>query len=309
MAWSEADIPSQAGRTALVTGGNGGLGLETARMLAAAGAHVVIAARNAAKAEGAVASIRASVPAAKLEVQPLDLSSLDSVKRLVAAWTEGGRSLDLLVNNAGIMAIPRALSADGFEMQLATNHLGHFALTLGLIPALLQTRAPRVVTVSSGTHWAGRLHEDDLDGARSYGPWEWYAQSKLCNLLFTSALDRRLRAAGSPLAALAAHPGYAATDLQQVAPRQSGSAAASAFMSLGNTLFAQSAAAGALPTVQAATDPNAEGGQYWGPRVLGWVGAPSLAARSSVAKDHALADRLWAISEARTGCRLGALTA
>ncbi len=305
MAWSEADIPSQAGRTAVVTGGNGGLGLETARMLAAAGAHVVIAARNAAKAEGAAATIRASVADAKLEIQPLDLSSLGSVAAFVAAWTRDERPLDLLINNAGIMAIPRALSADGFEMQFATNHLGHFALTLGLIPALLRTAGPRVVTVASGTHWAGRLREDDLDGAAGYGPWEAYAQSKLCNLLFTGALDRRLRAAGSPLSALAAHPGYAATDLQQVAPRQTGSAVSSFFMTVGNTLFAQSAAAGALPTVQAATDPAAEGGQYWGPRVLGWVGAPALAARSSAAKDAALADRLWAISEARTGCHLG----
>ena len=304
MALSEAEIPEQSGRVAVVTGGNGGLGLHTGRMLAAKGASVIIAARNAEKAEGALATIRAAVPDAKLEVWPLDLSSLVSVRAFVQRWLAERGAIDVLVNNAGVMAIPHTLSADGFEMQFATNHLGHFALTLGLMPALQRAAAARVVTVSSGMHWVGSLHQDDLDGARSYEPWAWYGQSKLCNLLFTAELDRRLRGAKSTVSSLAAHPGYAATDLQQVGPRQSGSKFVAGVFGIGNALFAQSAADGALPSVRAATDPGAAGGDFFGPRVLSWFGAPERSPRSSAAKDPALALTLWEESERRTGLSL-----
>ncbi len=304
MAWSEAEIPDQSGRVAVVTGGNGGLGLHTARMLAAKGASVVIAARNAEKAEGALATIRAAVPDAKVEVWPLDLSSLASVRAFVQRWLAERGAIDVLVNNAGVMAIPRTLSVDGFEMQLATNHIGHFALTLGLMPALQKATAARVVTVSSGMHWVGSLHSGDLDGERGYEAWAWYGQSKLCNLLFTAELDRRLRGAKSSVSSLAAHPGYAATDLQQVGPQQSGSRFAAGFFAFGNALFAQSAADGALPTVRAATDPGAVGGDFFGPRVLSWFGAPERSMRSSAAKDPKLALALWEESERRTGLSL-----
>lgn len=304
MAWTVREIPDQSGRVVVVTGGNGGLGLETARMLAAAGAEVVIAARNAQKAEGALATIRASAPEAKVSVLPLDLSSLASVRSFTERWLGERGTLDVLVNNAGVMAIPRTLSADGYEMQFATNHLGHFALTLGLMPALQARPGARVVTVSSAVHWAGSVYLDDLDGAASYQSWGRYAQSKLCNLLFTAELDRRLRAARADVKSLAAHPGYAATDLQHVAPRQTGSTIGALTMTVGNSLVAQSAANGALPTVRAATDPAAESGQFWGPRVFGWFGAPVLAARASAAKDEALARKLWEVSEARTGLSL-----
>ncbi len=304
MAWTEADIPDQSGRVAIVTGGNGGLGLESSRMLAAAGAEVVIAARNETKAAEAVAAIRESVPEARLSVQPLDLSSLVSVRAFVQRWLAERGALDILVNNAGVMAIPRSLSADGFEMQLATNHLGHFALTLGLMPALQRAATARVVTVSSTVHFGGRIHFDDLDGERGYSPWPWYFQSKLANLLFVAELDRRLRSARSSVAALAAHPGYSATDLQFVAGRARGAAAEQTLMSFANAAFAQSAAAGALPSVQAATDPAALSGEYWGSRWLGWFGAPARVGRSGAARDEQVAARLWEVSEARTGLSL-----
>jgi NAD(P)-dependent dehydrogenase (short-subunit alcohol dehydrogenase family) len=304
MAWTEADVPDLSGRVMIVTGGNGGLGLETSRILAKAGAEVVIAARNAQKAEAALATVRAAAPQAAVSVWPLDLSSLASVRAFTARWLAERGALDVLVNNAGVMALPRTLSAEGYEMQFATNHLGHFALTLGLMPALQARPGARVVTVASAAHWFGTLHLDDPDGAKGYDAWLWYGQSKLCNLLFTAELDRRLRAAKAGVAALAAHPGYAATDLQHVAPRQTGNTLAAVTMKLGNSLVAQSAASGALPTVRAAVDPAAESGQYYGPRVLGWFGAPALASRSAAAKDEAVARALWALSEERTGLSL-----
>lgn len=304
MAWSAADIPDQSGRVAIVTGGNGGLGLETARALARAGCEVILAARNATKAESALADLHESVPTARAAVWSLDLSSLASVREFSARWLRERGALDLLVNNAGVMALPRTLSADGFEMQFATNHLGHFALTLGLMPALQAGTSARVVTVSSAMHMVGRIRFDDIDGAAGYSPWPWYGQSKLANLLFTAELDRRLRKGRSRVASLAAHPGYAATDLQYVAGRVRGATLETAFMHVGNTVFAQSAANGALPTLRAATDPVAEGGQYWGPQWLGWFGAPTLVGRSSAARDEAVAGKLWALSEARTGLSL-----
>lgn len=304
MAWGITDIPSQSGRLAVVTGGNGGLGLETARALARAGAEVVIAARNPEKAAGALADIRSSNPEARVSAEALDLSQLASVRDFVSRWLRERGPLDLLVNNAGIMAIPHARSADGFEMQLATNHIGHFALTLGLMPALQASAAGRVVTVASAMHLIGRIRFDDIDGDKGYSPWLWYGQSKLANLLFTAELDRRLRKARSKVSALAAHPGYAATDLQHVAPKARGAVLESAIMTIGNAAFAQSAAAGALPTLRAATDPGAQGGQYYGPRWLGWFGDPVVVGRSRGARDETVAERLWALSEERSGLSL-----
>ena len=299
MSYAATDCPSLTGRTLVVTGGNGGIGLEAVRVFAEKGARVVIAARNMGKAEVARTSVLASFPAAAVEVRPLDVSSQASVREFAERW--GAEPIHVLVNNAGVMAVPRALSVDGWETQFATNHLGHYALTMRLLPALRAAGSARVVTIASGMHWVGRLAMRNLDGERGYDPWVAYAQSKLCNLLFTRELDRRLMAAGLPIASLAAHPGYASTDLQYVGPRTSGSSTDMAVMKFINLTIAQSAAAGALPTIRAATDPEAKGGEYWGPRFMGWRGAPERALSSGASRNIEKAAALWAESAKRTG--------
>ena len=217
MGWTTADIPDLTGRCAIVTGGNGGLGLSISRALAAHGAQLVIAARNADKAKAAAERITAETPAAQVEFASLDLSDLDSVRGFAAGWTD--RPLHLLVNNAGVMAIPLARTKAGFEMQFGTNHLGHFALTGLLLPALIRSGAGRVVTMSSTAHKTGKMRFDDLQSEQRYGKFSAYGQSKLANLLFMRELDRRLTAAGAPVISVAAHPGYAATELQTLGPR------------------------------------------------------------------------------------------
>ena len=210
--------------------------------------------------------------------------------------------LDLLINNAGIMAIPRALTADGFEMQIGTNHLGHFALTGLLLSKLLATGGSRVVTVSSGVHHYGRIDFDDLMGERRYQKWRAYSASKLANLVFALELDRRLRRAGAKTLSVAAHPGYAATNLQLVGPEITKSKFARAFMNIGNAVLAQSAEMGALPTLRAATDPSAEGGQYFGPSGINELrGAPVLVKPNRRARDGDVAARLWDVSVRLTG--------
>ena len=250
--WTAADIPDQSGRTAVVTGANSGLGLATARELARAGAHVVMACRNLEKGEAARAGIAGEVPEAKLELEELDLSSLDSVRSFATTYRQGHDGLDLLINNAGVMATPRKRTADGFELQFGTNHLGHFALTALLIDAIEGRPDGRVVTLSSNAHKFGAIAFDNLGGERRYFRWRAYGQSKLANLLFALELDRRLRAAGSTVKSLAAHPGYAATNLQHAGPpgdRQRHHAR-------GERLVAQSEEMGALPELYAATVPG-----------------------------------------------------
>ena len=219
--WTSSDIPEQTGRVAVVTGANSGLGLITARELARARATVVIACRDTDKGDRAVAEIRAQVPEADLEVRALDLADLASVRSFAARLGGERDSVDLLINNAGVMAPPRRTTVDGFESQFGTNHLGHFALTGLMLPSLLAAPAPRVVTLSSGAHRIGKMDFDDLQGERSYNNWRAYGQSKLANLLFCFELDRRARAAGTKLMSLAAHPGYAATNLQFAGRRRS----------------------------------------------------------------------------------------
>ena len=216
--WTAADIPDQSGRTVIVTGANSGLGLNTARELARAGAHVVLACRNLDKGEAARAGIAAQVPGAELELEALDLSSLDSVRSFAQTFRDGHDGLDLLINNAGVMATPRRHTADGFELQFGTNHLGHFTLTAQLLDMIEGRTDGRVVTLSSNAHKMGRIAFDNLGGERHYFRWRAYAQSKLANLLFALELDRRLRAAGSSVKSLAAHPGYASTNLQHAGP-------------------------------------------------------------------------------------------
>lgn len=302
--WSQADVPDQAGRTYVITGANSGIGLEAARVLARRGARLWLACRNLDKAARAIEGLRVESPAASVQVRALDLSDLASVRAFAEATLAEVGDLHGLINNAGIMAIPRRLTRDGFEMQLGTNHLGHFALTGLLLPALLRTPGSRVVTVSSAAHRMGRIHFDDLQLERGYGEWKAYGQSKLANLLFAFELDRRLRRAGHETRSLACHPGYANTDLQHVAPRETGNRLMGAMMGFFNGLVAQSAADGALPTLRAATDPGAQGGEYYGPAGFMEVSGPPVRVDSTDrAQDLADAERLWGVSEELTGVR------
>jgi NAD(P)-dependent dehydrogenase (short-subunit alcohol dehydrogenase family) len=283
--WTAADLRDQAGRTFLITGGNSGIGFEAARMLAQAGAQVILAVRDGVKGERAAAEIQGA------QVRVLDLASLDSVHAFAAATTE---PFDVLINNAGVMAPPFGRTTDGFELQFGVNHLGHFALTNLLLPLI----GDRVVTVSSGAHRLGRIDLADLNWEhRRYRRWDAYGQSKLANLLFTLALDRRLSGADSPVRALAAHPGYSATNLQS----HYGNPVVDRLLGLGNRLFAQSAEMGALPTVYAATQ-DLPGASYVGPGGRSERrGYPALVGRSAQATDEAMAEGLWDESERLTG--------
>lgn len=306
--WTTDDIPDLSGRTAVVTGANSGLGFESSLALARAGAKVVLACRDEVKGADAVDRITRTVPGATVHLAPLDLASLTSVRSFAADLGVSHAGIDILLNNAGVMAIPRRETADGFEMQLGTNHLGHFALTGLLLDSLLARPGARVVTVSSAVAQMGRIRFDDLQGIRKYGKWSAYAQAKLANQLFTLELDRRATAAGVDLVSVAAHPGYAATNLQSVGPRMSGSGLLERLTDLGNSIFGQSAAGGALPSLYAATAPGLSGGQYFGPDgFMAQRGAPEAVSFVKAARDPAVASRLWEVSEELTGIRYGSL--
>jgi NAD(P)-dependent dehydrogenase (short-subunit alcohol dehydrogenase family) len=305
--WTADDIPDLAGRVAVVTGANSGLGFETALELAKAGAQVVLACRDQAKGGEALARIREAVPTADVRLERLDLADLSSVRTFAAEFSAAHDSLDILVNNAGVMAIPRRETADGFEMQFGTNHLGHFALTALLLERLLTRPGARVVTVTSVVARMGRIRFDDLQGSRRYGKWTAYAQAKLSNQLFTLELDRRATHRGADLVSVAAHPGYAATNLQAVGPRMSGSVLMGSFSNLGNSVFAQTAAGGALPSLYGATAPGVRGGQYFGPdRLFGMRGHPKPVAFVRAARDPETARRLWELSQRLTGVQFDA---
>jgi NAD(P)-dependent dehydrogenase (short-subunit alcohol dehydrogenase family) len=296
------DIPDLTGKLALVTGANSGLGLHATRALAAHGARVVMACRDLAKAQTAMQRLHAEIPNARLEVLPLDLADLGSVRRFAATLMQRHERLDLLCNNAGVMALPHRTTRDGFEMQVGTNHLGHFALTGLLLPLLKRSSAARVVTVSSLAYMIGRIRFDDLSWTQRYAKWPAYAQSKLANLMFALELARRLRASSSNIISAAAHPGYAATNLQMAGPRMENSALGKLFMTISNALLAQRAEIGALPALFAATAPGVANGEFFGPRgFLGIRGAPTRSLPSRRAKDAAAAERLWALSERLTG--------
>jgi len=305
MPWTSADVPEQSGRVFVITGANSGLGLESTRMIAKAGASVVMACRNAKKAEEAVGFVKSTVPTAALEVMVLDLSSLASVEAFAKELAERHSAIDVLVNNAGVMALPYSKTADGFEMQLGTNHLGHFALTSRLMPLLERSHAPRVVTVGSQVHRLGTINFDDLMGETSYSSWLAYCHAKLANLLFTFELERRLRARGKKSIAVAAHPGYASTNLLSVGSAPEGPSLTAMVTQLGNMLLAQSAEMGALPQVYAAVHPEVKGGQYIGPDgLLEMSGFPRVVDSSAKAKDEAVAAKLWEVSETLTRVRL-----
>jgi NAD(P)-dependent dehydrogenase (short-subunit alcohol dehydrogenase family) len=295
--WTAAEIPDQRGRVALVTGANSGLGLVTAAALARAGAAVLLACRDIAKGELA----RATIPERDVGVIELDLADLASVHRCATAVRELHERLDLLINNAGVMAPPRRLTKDGFETQIGTNHLGHFALTGLLLGRLLAAPEPRVVTVSSGMHRLGRIAFDDLHGERSYRSWRAYGQSKLANLMFCFELQRRATASGARLRSVAAHPGYAATNLQSAGPSRSYEIAV---MALANKVIAQSAEMGALPTLFAATVPGLPGATFIGPD--GFMenrGYPHVVTAAPKAYDEMAWERLWDASEELTAVR------
>ena len=277
--WTSGDVPGQQGRLAVVTGANSGLGFETARVLAARGASVVLAVRDTEKGKRAAARIAGTAPGANVMVQPLDLTSLDSVRAAAGELRARHPRIDVLINNAGVMLTPRQATRDGFELQFGTNHLGHFALTGLLLEQMLPVPGSRVVTLSSLAHRIGaRINFGDLQGERSYRRVAAYSQSKLANLMFTYELQRRLSGAGTTIA-VAAHPGLAATELGRNSP------AIAAFF---YARVSQKAAMGALPVLRAATDPGVLGGQYYGPRgLLGTRGYPELAHSSGRSHDTA----------------------
>ncbi|MET8167509.1 oxidoreductase [Streptomyces sp. NPDC005329] len=301
--WSAHDIPDQSGRTAVVTGANSGLGYVTARELARKGARVVLACRSETRGREAVRRLHDEVPYAEVELRRLDLGDLASVREFADALPYD--RLDLLVNNAGVMAMPYGTTADGFETQFGVNHLGHFALTGLLLPALLATRGrspeARIVTVSSMAHLLGNIDPDDLNSERRYRRWIAYGRTKTANLLFTHELARRLTAAGAEAIAAAAHPGYAATNLQTAGPRAEGRPVAERLMALGNRIFAQPAEAGALPALYAATAPGVRPDSFTGPSLAMWRGAPAPSRRAPWTLDDRAGERLWAASEQLTG--------
>lgn len=290
--WTTDDLPDQTGRTILITGANSGLGYQSAVALARKGARVLMGCRDPRRAAAALVRLRGEVSGAQAEIVPLDLASLASIEQAASDVASRVESLDVLINNAGVMAVGETTTADGFEMQLGTNHLGHFALTGRLAPLLRTASDPRVVTVSSTAHRLGTMDFDDLMRSAKYQRWSVYGQSKLANLLFTAELDRRC----SWLTAAAAHPGYANTHLQS----GQGVPVLEALMRVGNRVLAQSDAMGALPQLYAATMPEVKGNDYYGPGLLELRGFPRKVGRTSKAASVEDARRLWTVSEELT---------
>lgn len=304
MSWTIADMPEQMGRTAVVTGANGGLGLETARGLAKRGAHVVMAARNQEKAAHAIAEVRSTVRDASVEVRELDLASLGSIERFATGIQDDFNQVDLLINNAGVMGIPESRTEDGFEMQFGVNHLGHYALTAWLLPLMVLTPGSRVVTITSTARHFGRPVDPSnphLDG--SYEPWRAYGQSKLANLHFAVGLERRMRSESAITESLVAHPGLSNTDLQSHSVRATGGGSSQRFFEVLAQKTGMSAAQGALPQLRAATDPNASGGELYAPR-FGNHGAAVRRPLMGRSLDTNAIDTLFEVSASETGVTL-----
>jgi NAD(P)-dependent dehydrogenase (short-subunit alcohol dehydrogenase family) len=302
--WTTASMPSQRGKLAFITGANSGVGFHAALELARAGAAIILACRDRAKAEAARTRIRGAVPSAQLEIADLDLASLASVRGAAEKFLATGRPLDLLINNAGVMALPeRRVTADGFELQLGTNHFGHFALTGLLLPALLGAPAARIVTVSSIAHRGGTVDFDNLNWEQGYKPWPAYRRSKLANLLFAFELQRRLALNHAPAVSIAVHPGVSNTNLFAAGPGQGGGLFAK-IIPMFIALIAQSEAQGALPTLYAATSPNVHGGAFYGPDGFREMrGYPVEVRAEPPASDENTAAFLWEVSEEATGVR------
>ena len=301
MSWSAADIPDQHGRTAVVTGANGGLGLETARALAVKGAHVVMAVRNQKKAQAAVDEIRAGAPDASLELVALDLAAQASVRAAAGQITAGHKNIDLLINNAGVMGIPETKTVDGFEMEFGVDHLGHWTLTALLLPALLRTPGARIVTVTSTAHHMGRAVDPANPHLKGrYRPWRAYGQAKLANYHFGLGLQRELENARADTASLIAHPGLSNTDLQAVSVQATGGGASQRFFYILARRTGMPAAHGALSQLRAATDPAAKGGEFYGPRFVNSGPPVRKPVLRSLGMDAAIA-ALWEVSERETG--------
>ncbi len=306
MQWTTTDMPSLKGKIAIVTGANSGLGLFTTIGLSGAGATVIMACRDPAKAAKAVEEVKQKAPKGKVEAMALDLASLESVGKFAAAFSAQYPHLDILCNNAGVMAVPYAKTKDGFEMQVGTNHFGHFALTGHLLDKLRTTPGSRVVSVASMAHkWTKAMDlEDPFFEHKPYKRWDAYGKSKLANLLFTFELDRRLRKAGAKVMSVAAHPGYSATNLGYVGPALEKSAIGKLTMNIGNALFAQPASMGALPSLYAAASPDVASGDYIGPDGLQQMrGYPTKVGCRKLARDPDLQGRWWALSEKLTGVK------
>lgn len=294
MSWTPRDIPDQSGKTIVITGANSGIGFEATKLLADKGAHVIMACRSQARAETAREQILQAVPGATLTLKTLDLSDLQSIRDFAATLHSEFTSLDVLLNNAGVMAPPLTRTREGFELQIGTNHLGHFALTGLLLDLLSAAPAGRVVTVSSIAHRMGTIRFEDMQWQKKYSRWLAYGQSKLANLVFARDLQRRLQRDGSGVISVAVHPGYSATHLQDTMPGGK----------MFNALFAQHQSQGALPSVFAATAAQASPGGYYGPN--GWMelrGQPGPARPRKLADNHDVAQRLWQVSEQLTGVR------
>jgi NAD(P)-dependent dehydrogenase (short-subunit alcohol dehydrogenase family) len=302
--WTTQQMPTQTGRTAIITGANSGIGLETAAALAAAGARVIMACRSPERAADALAQLRSRAPGAEIMPMPLDLSSLASVRAFAEGYRERHTRLDLLINNAGILGVPFARTVDGFESQMGTNHLGHFALTGLLIDPLLATPGARVITVGSMGHWRAKpLDLDDLHCARRpYDPFSAYCQSKLANLLFMTELGRRLQTRGADLISAGGHPGGAATSIKKTEPGSFAEWRMRMMTPIALRWFINTAEIGALSTLYAATMPGVRNNDYYGPdRVFGMKGYPAPAKRSKAAQDADAARRLWQVSTEQTG--------
>jgi len=292
--WTTENIPDQSGKIVIVTGANSGIGYEAARALTFKGATVIMACRDPEKGEAAALQIRSENIQGQVVVKQLDLADLDSISSFAQAFLAEYNQLDILINNAGVMATPYRKTADGFEMQFGTNHLGHFALTGLLIDLMIATPKSRVVTVSSYVHYLGKINFDDLNSEKAYQKWLAYGQSKLANVLFAYELHRRTSKNGNNPISIAVHPGYAATNLQRT----------TRFFSFTNLFMAQSQEMGALPTLFAATNPEVRGGEYIGPDgFLGQRGYPHKAQSSGRSDDQSTAQRLWEISEELTKVR------
>jgi NAD(P)-dependent dehydrogenase (short-subunit alcohol dehydrogenase family) len=306
--WTVEDMPNLAGRTVIVTGANSGTGFESARAFARKGAHTILACRSLERGQVAMEAIRRESPQALIDLRPLDLADLSSVRGFAEVFKPEHETLHILCNNAGVMALPYRTTADGFEMQFGTNHLGHFALTGLLIDRIFSAAGGRIVTVSSNVHHSGKINFNDLNGQYAYKKWQAYAQSKLANLLFAYELQRKLAASDSETISVGAHPGYAATNLQQAGPEMARAPLQKIIMSVMNRLLAQSAAMGALPILYAATSPTVQGGDYIGPGGFQEMkGFPAKVTSNEASYDQTLAKQLWSISEELTGVSFDAL--
>ena len=302
--WTQQDIPDLAGNVVVITGANSGLGLESTKAIVAKGATVVMACRNVGKAEQAMAEVLAAQPNATLNVMQLDNASLHSVRTFAEAFKTAFDRLDLLLNNAGVMAIPRTLTEDGFEMQLGVNHLAHFALTGHLLDVLTQTPGSRVHSTSSSAAFNGRINFDDLMGEKEYSRWTAYGQSKLANALFATELDRRLKAAGHDTLSNSSHPGLVMTNLQANSLGQSGAPLVERILySIAAPLLAQDISMGVLPQLYASTAPDAKGGLFYGPKTFRLRGYPAVQKCNDILEDEAVRKRFWEVSEELTGVR------